>query len=1476
MMNIVVFGFLITHVTCQGFYKVVGPRAVRPNSEYHVAVSVQQTSEPTRIKAVLQGVSPNGSIYTSEDRAEVQPYTSRICRLEVGDVEYADYKLVVSGQGGVEFYSDYPVEFMDKSYSVFIQTDRAVYKPGMKILFRAVVLNAHLKPAAEVRNELLHIFVSDGEGNTVKEWKRIQALRGVFTGEIGLSESPVLGNWNISVTVHGQTFSKSVEVAEYIVPKFMVNIQAPKHMTFKENVLTVNVQTQYNYGKKVKGEATITVYPTIFSGVIQPIFQNPLRKVIPIEGSSTVQFDIEKELKLSDEYERVVVVDVAVEEASTGRRQNNSVEVHLHKYDYKMDLIKTADYFKPGLKYTAYVKVSNHDGSPIRTDQKQITVRHGYSRADEVYVEEKHKLDKNGIVKLEYNTPTNVSNTTALRIEAEYEGLKERISPIPAAVSYSNTFLQASIETERPIVNLDVEILVNCTEPLKYVSYVLLGRGDVLNANTFQVDNMHEYRFHFTATRAMVPVAHLIVSYVREDGELIGDSLDIEVDGLLQNFMEVQVNPVETLPSLDIDITIRAQPNSYVALMAVDQNAVHLRSGFDITHNQVADELKKFDVAEQSPYSLIMQDSKYHFFWKPGAANPHSAIYSSGADLLTNSHIYRHKPTLEDIYLRPLFYGTSTVKPDRGFGLPLHTVTRPPLAGPYAFSRIPKPVWNKPKVYLTEEIADTWLFTNFSSGFEGKTSIRRKVPSSLNTWVVTGFSLNPIHGLGLSTTPKKVKVSKSFVVTLDLPFSVQRGEILAVPVVVYNYIDKDVVAEVTLHNPEQKFEFAEVSNSANATKKIELYRRKKITLKKNSGASVSFMIRPHKQDLIEIKVTANSPKNQDIAIKNLLVTTEGETEYYTKTVLVDLRNNQNYKETINFTIPSNAVSGSEKIEVSAVGDLLGPTMVNLENLIRLPTGCGEQNMIHLMPNLIILQYLRYTRQITPTIQNEALDQLEKGYQQQLSFKRPDGSFSAFGTRDANGSIWLTAYAALTLKQAKGHIYVDEKIIEGCLEWLANIQGRNGSFVEVGSIIYRELQDRNGNSLALTAFTLLAFIENQKYAQNYVNTVNKGLDYIARNIDEQESIYTIALCSYVLQVARHPSKQSAFNLLDGRSKTSDNQKWWAKDVPNNESKNPWTKLPRSIDIETSAYGLLTFLEANYFEDAIPVLNWLVDQQNNIGGFMSSQDTSVGLYAIYKLVLKLATNVNMQIEFTYGEEQRHNFNVNKNNAMIVQKLELPRTSREVNVTAQGRGLALFRVSYQYNMNVTGPWPMFTLDPQVDKNSNKDHLQISICTGFVSRNLSVSPESNMAVMEVNLPSGFTADVDSLPSLEVSQNVQKVETKNSLTKIVLYFNNITSLYEYCPTISAFRTHKVAKQKPVAVVIYDYYDSSKRARLFYKGRTSTLCDICEDEDCGDVCRAEANPQVAAGLNGDSKSSSSCLPFSWATFIIAIFAIHYY
>lgn len=62
------------------------------------------------------------------------------------------------------------------------------------------------------------------------------------------------------------------------------------------------------------------------------------------------------------------------------------------------------------------------------------------------------------------------------------------------------------------------------------------------------------------------------------------------------------------------------------------------------------------------------------------------------------------------------------------------------------------------------------------------------------------------------------------------------------------------------------------------------------------------------------------------------------------------------------------------------------------------------------------------------------------------------------------------------------------------------------------------------------------------------------------------------------------------------------------------------------------------------------------------------------------------------------------------------QLSPKTRIVNITASGKGFALVQVSYQYNLNVTGAYPLFTLDPQVDKNSNANHLQLSICSGYV----------------------------------------------------------------------------------------------------------------------------------------------------------------
>lgn len=86
---------------------------------------------------------------------------------------------------------------------------------------------------------------------------------------------------------------------------------------------------------------------------------------------------------------------------------------------------------------------------------------------------------------------------------------------------------------------------------------------------------------------------------------------------------------MESEPNMDVELTIRAQQNSYVAIMAIDENVEKLKAGYDLNQQMVTDELKKYDVANGTPYFLVTKDSKSHFMWKPGASNPHSAIYVS-------------------------------------------------------------------------------------------------------------------------------------------------------------------------------------------------------------------------------------------------------------------------------------------------------------------------------------------------------------------------------------------------------------------------------------------------------------------------------------------------------------------------------------------------------------------------------------------------------------------------------------------------------------------------------------------------------------------------------------------------------------------------------------------------------------------------------------------------------------------------------
>lgn len=48
---------------------------------------------------------------------------------------------------------------------------------------------------------------------------------------------------------------------------------------------------------------------------------------------------------------------------------------------------------------------------------------------------------------------------------------------------------------------------------------------------------------------------------------------------------------------------------------------------------------------------------------------------------------------------------------------------------------------------------------------------------------------------------------------------------------------------------------------------------------------------------------------------------------------------------------------------------MGSILNNLDNLVRQPTGCGEQNMVKFAPIVSVSRYLITTYQMTPKLRN---------------------------------------------------------------------------------------------------------------------------------------------------------------------------------------------------------------------------------------------------------------------------------------------------------------------------------------------------------------------------------------------------------------------------------------------------------------------------------------------------------------------------
>ncbi|KAI0223986.1 CD109 antigen [Lamellibrachia satsuma] len=704
------------------------------------------------------------------------------------------------------------------------------------------------------------------------------------------------------------------------------------------------------------------------------------------------------------------------------------------------------------------------------------------------------------------------------------------------------------------------------------------------------------------------------------------------------------------------------------------------------------------------------------------------------------------------------------------------------------------------------EFPETWLWLDTIMGENGETTLEVTAPDTITSWVATAFAMHREGGLGITPTASKLMVFQPFIVSLNLPYSIIRGEEFALQAMVFNYLPQAVEVKVIL-NRSDSFGVCSVNDLTHAVSKEDIVW---ITIPPNEAESAWFWIVPDQLGNIPIEVKAQSHLAADAVQRMLLVEPEGTPQEYHKSIVVDFSKEAgSLLETVNITFPPDLVEGSEYIKVTAIGDLMGTSIQGLGSLLQMPYGCGEQNMINFAPAIYIMDYLKATNQLTPEVKAKVLKIMESGYMRELTYQHTDGSFSAFGNWDRSGSMWLTAFVAKCFHQAMPYIYIDADLIGKILGWITDRQNHDGSFSEFGHVHDTFMQGGSSRGVPLTAYVLSTLVENKDISGSLKKTVSRAIAAAVANLEtaldtESFDSYTLAIVTYALTISNSSKAANALDKLNAIVINMENTKHWeeSKSVkyPAEEMEPYWRRpyrQARVFDIEMTAYGLLAYTANKDLFRGIPILKWLAKQRNPHGGFSATQDTVLALQAMAELSAMAFSGDSLRLDVSLdsGDVHYKYETITKANAGILQSKQVAVSYNVIN--ADNRAGVLVNID--------------------TKDKGNGTTKITVCGKYTKKEA-----SGMTVMEVGLISGNEADTDEL--VKQVPTLKLVETKER--KVILYFDEFTER-DTCVEFLSQQVIPLIHPQKARVEGYQYYSPDVKDTKYYMPAALEQTDMC-------------------------------------------------
>uniref|UniRef100_A0A3P8YIM1 Alpha-2-macroglobulin-like n=1 Tax=Esox lucius TaxID=8010 RepID=A0A3P8YIM1_ESOLU len=596
------------------------------------------------------------------------------------------------------------------------------------------------------------------------------------------------------------------------------------------------------------------------------------------------------------------------------------------------------------------------------------------------------------------------------------------------------------------------------------------------------------------------------------------------------------------------------------------------------------------------------------------------------------------------------------------------------------------------------------------AGKSGSADVSLTVPDTITTWETEAFCLAP-GGFGLAP-PVELTVFQPFFLEITLPYSIIRGENFDLKATVFNYLSKCIMVAVT-PAPSLDYTLTPLNDVQYSS-----------CLCANERKTFSWTMSPSVLGVLNVTISAEAVQSHaacdneivsvperghiDIVTRSLLVKAEGTEETKTYNWLLFCE-----KQSLSMLFSK---EGSFACCMFSIGDILGRALKNLDGLLQMPYGCGEQNMALLAPNIYILEYLRNTEQLTSAIRDKATKFLTSGYQRQLNYKHSDGAYSTFG--QGSGNTWLTAFVLRSFSKAQSFIYIDPLKIKETTTWLEEKQKENGCFLRLGELFNNRMKGGVSDEVTLTAYITASMLESNMSDP----VVNSSLSCLRNSTSDLSNTYTTALLAYTFTLAGDMEMRTLLlQHLDKIALQEGGLLHW------NQTS---SETSASLAVEISSYVLLASLSASPLSTAdlgysSRIVRWLVKQQNSYGGFSSTQDTVVALQALSLYSTKVFSKEGSSTVTVKSPSGGQNvFDVNQNNKLLYQERQLQDVAGKYTVEVKGSACAsvqVYGLLYLFSNRYEGK----------EQNTNMIIVDMKMLSGF-----SPVPESLLEVRFYNRP--------------------------------------------------------------------------------------------------------------------------------------------